>query len=134
MNDREPAEPSAPPGLCVRTVPGRGRGVHASRAFAAGEVVERAPVIVFPRAAVAPLRGSTLDDYWFWWDDLHNAAALGCGSLYNHACPANARFERDLAARTLVYRAVRPIAAGEEITINYHGDPDDASPVWFELA
>lgn len=112
--------------------PGRGRGVFAARAFAAGEVLERAPVIVFPRADVRPLAGTLLDDYWFWWDEDHNAAALGCGSLYNHDCPANARYERDPATRTLTFVAVRAIDAGEEITINYGGAPDAAASVWFD--
>jgi SET domain-containing protein len=120
-----------PRDLCVREIPGRGRGVVAARAFRSGEVLERAPVLVLPRADVAPLRGKLLDDYWFWWDDTHNACGLGFASLYNHACPANARFDRDVAARALVITAVADIAAGAEVTINYHGDPHDASPVWF---
>lgn len=126
------AEASAPPGLRVGESPGRGRGVFAARAFAVGEVIERAPVIVFPRAEVRPLRGTLLDDYWFWWDDVHNAAALGCGSLYNHACPANARYECEPTTRTLVFTAARAIACGEEITINYGSHPEDARPVWFD--
>ena len=28
--------------------------------------------------------------------------------------------------------AHRAIGAGDEICINYNGDPDDDSPVWFE--
>jgi uncharacterized protein len=126
--------PTSPPGLAVRMTAARGRGVFATRAFASGEVIECAPVIVIPREQVAALRGTLLDDYWFWWDEQHNACALGCGSLYNHAAPANARFERDRDAGVLVFTAVREIAAGDEITINYHGDPDDPSSVWFDLA
>ena len=125
--------PSAPPGLCIAEVPGRGRGVVAARAFRAGEVIERAPVVVFLREQVRPLEGTLLDDYWFWWDETHNALALGSGSLYNHACPANARFVRDEAARVLVFVAVRDVAAGEELTVNYHGDPADERPVWFAM-
>jgi hypothetical protein len=132
MNDLAATAPSAPPGLRIAPSPGRGRGVFATRAFAPGEVIERAAVIVFPRAAVAALRGTVLDDYWFFWDPDHNAAALGCGALYNHGCPANARFDRDLDAMVMVFRAVRPIAAGTEVTINYNGESDDPDPVWFE--
>ena len=124
-------EPSAPPGLRIATTAARGRGVFAARAFRRDEVIERAPVIVFPRSDVRALQGTLLDDYWFWWDEVHNAAALGCGSLYNHACPANARYHRELVARMLVFVAVRDIAAGDEITINYNGASDDGSPVWF---
>lgn len=119
------------PGLRIGHAPGRGRGVFAARAFGPGEEIERAPAVVFPRALVAPLVGSLLDDYWFWWDEQHNAMVLGCGSLYNHGCPANARFACDAVARVVVFTAVRAIASGEEITINYHGEPADASPVWF---
>lgn len=127
-------EPLAARDLRVRDLPGRGRGVVAARAFRAGEVLERAPVIVVPRDQLAPLRGTLLDDYWFWWDDAHNACALGWASLYNHACPANATFRRDAAARVLEFTAVVDIAAGDEVTINYHGDPRDPTPVWFALA
>ncbi len=124
-------EPSAPPGLTIGSSPGRGRGVFAARDFRAGDVIERASVVPFARDLVRPLRGSLLDDYWFWWDEASNAMALGCGSLYNHAAPSNARYQRDVAARMLVFIAVRDIAPGEEITINYHGEPSDESPVWF---
>lgn len=122
---------SAPPGLRVAEAPGRGRGVFATRPFRSGEVLERAPVVVFPRETVQALEGTLLDDYWFWWDEAHNAMALGCGSLYNHACPANATFRRDEAGRCLVFTSVRDIAVGDEVTINYHGSADDPRPVWF---
>ena len=127
-------DPVAPRDLRVAALPGRGRGVVAARPFAAGELLERAPVIVVPRRDVAPLRGTLLDDYWFWWDDDHVACALGWASLYNHASPANASFAADAASRTLAIVAVAPIAAGQEVTLNYHGDPHDGRPVWFELA
>jgi hypothetical protein len=128
------AGPLPPRDLVVRDVSGRGRGVIAARTFAAGEVLERAPVLVVPRAQVAPLRGTLLDDYWFWWDETNVACALGWASLYNHACPANATFRCDHEARVLELTTVAAIAAGDEVTINYHGEPDDARPVWFPLA
>jgi SET domain-containing protein len=136
MHDRcslplDQVAPQAPAGLCVAEVPGRGRGVRAARRFAAGEVLERAPVIVVPRAELRPLRGTVLDDYWFWWDDEHNACALGWASLYNHGCPANARFALEHGARLIVFTAWRDIEAGAEVTINYHGEPEDPAPVWF---
>ncbi len=127
-------ECTVPAGLRIAEIAGRGRGVTAALPFAAGEVIELAPVLVVPRADAALLQGRLLDSYWFWWDAGHNALGLGCASLYNHACPANARFERDLAGPALTFTAVRDIAVGEEITINYHGEPDDPSSVWFDLA
>jgi len=131
---RDPDTPSAPHGLSIRELPGRGRGVFAQHAFRAGDVLERAPVIVVARAQLAPLRDTLLDDYWFWWDDEHNACALGWASLYNHACPSNATFRCHHAARLLVVTAAADIAIGSEVTINYHGAADDPRPVWFPLA
>lgn len=131
---RDADAPSPPHGLRVCELPGRGRGVVAERAFRAGDVLERAPVIVVPRAQLLPLRGTVLDDYWFWWDEAHNACALGWASLYNHACPANVAFRPDRAARLLVLTAAVDIAPGNEVTINYHGEVDDPRPVWFALA
>ena len=31
------------------------------------------------------------------------------------------------------FKALRDIAAGEEITVNYNREPQDRSPVWFEV-
>ena len=34
----------------------------------------------------------------------------------------------------MVYKAIRPIKKGEEITINYNGEPNDPNPIdWFEV-
>ena len=126
-------EPTAPPGLRVGDAGPRGRGVFATRPFAAGEVIEVAPALTFPREIVEPLRGTRLDDYQFWWDDEENAIAFGCASIYNHACPSNARYERDRPRKLLVITAARDIAPGEEVTINYMGAPDCTDPVWFEV-
>ena len=72
-----------------------------------------------------------LDDYWFWWDEEHNACALGWAALYNHACPANAAFRLERGPRVIVFAAAADIEPGDEVTINYHGEPDDPRPVWF---
>ena len=92
-------EPTAPAGLRIAVSPGRGRGVFATRTFEIGDLIERAAAIPFARELVAPLRATLLDDYWFWWDDAHNAVVLGCGTLYNHACPANARYATEAVTR-----------------------------------
>ena len=126
--------PSPPSGLLVIDSPGRGRGVAAARAFRRGEVLERAPVLLLGREVMANgLRGTRLDDYLFWWDDDHRAIALGWISLCNHACPANAAFRLAHAAQLIVLEAASDIGSGEEVTINYHGDPADPAVVWFPV-
>ena len=124
--------PSPPTGLCIIEVPGRGRGVAAARPFLRGEVLERAPLLVLDRA-VMQARATLLDDHVFWWDDEHRALALGWVSLCNHACPAKAVFRLERAARVLVLEAAVDIREGDEVTINYHGTPDDPAPVWFPV-
>ncbi len=126
------AAPSPPAGLRITDSPGRGRGVVAERAFRCGEVLERAPVLVLERTTMAS-RATPLDDYVFWWDDDHLAVAFGWVSLCNHTCPANARFRVDRTARVLVLEAAADLAVGEEVTINYHGEPSDPAPVWFPV-
>ena len=33
----------------------------------------------------------------------------------------------------MTFTALRPIEAGEEITVNYNGSPDDPAPVGFKV-
>jgi hypothetical protein len=109
----------------LRRVKGKGRGVFARRPILTGEVIERAPVLVLPA-------GGGPGDDCFEWGEGTWALALGYGSLYNHSYEPNARYE-DVGGRTKCFVALRDIAAGEEITVNYNGDPGDRSPVWFEV-
>jgi len=106
-----------------------GRGVFAARAFISGEVIEECPVLLVPAESVVALG---LDGYCFEWTDEQVALALGYGSLYNHSWRPNARYDHDHDAGVVSYSAVRPIAAGDEITINYSGDPDGRFELWFD--
>lgn len=117
----------------VKRVPGKGRGVFARRFIPQDTAFERVPVLVLPEQAMWHADGtSPLSDYVFRWTDGQLALALGYGSLYNHSDRPNARCE-DRAPRTKVYTALRDISAGEEITINYHGEPDARGPLDFEV-
>ncbi len=125
--------PSVPP-LTVAEVAGKGRGVVAARAITAGERVERAPVMVIPGRDWPRIEPTVLFDYTFEWgeDGQDAAVVLGTGSLINHAYRPNAMFVRRYAAGEVDFVALRDIAPGEEVTVNYHGD-DDASPLWFNV-
>jgi SET domain-containing protein len=117
----------------VRNIRGKGRGVFARRPIEKGEIIERVPVLVLPAGQVGeePER-HPLADYVFEWGTRTVALALGYGSLYNHSYEPNARYE-DLGGRTKLFVALRDIAAGEEITVNYNGKPRDRTPVWFDV-
>jgi hypothetical protein len=115
--------------------PGRGRGVFATRALQAGEVIERAPVIVIPGDEWDDMAETTLADHCFsWGPGLQDAAIVfGHGSFYNHSYSPNARFERLPDERLMQYVARRAIAPGEEITINYHEGQESQAPLWFDV-
>ena len=119
--------------LFVAPSPIHGTGVFAARPFSAGEVIECCPVVVCPGSEEALLEQTQLRGLYFHWGDTSDVAvALGYGSLYNHAWSANARYETDVEAGVVRFVAVRPLAAGDEVTINYTGDPEGRGELWFE--
>jgi hypothetical protein len=122
--------------ITVKDSPGKGRGVFAQRNFKKGEVVETCPVIVLPAEEIDSLELTQLYNYYFAWgpDSKDAAIVLGYGSLYNHSYNPNARYCKDFENNLLRYICIRDIQEDEEITINYNCDPEDKSPVWFDLA
>lgn len=129
-------EPAVRPGRKVRlgVSAGRGRGVFATAPIAAGETIERSPVLVSPAAEWPALEKTMLYDYVFEWGETEedSAIALGYAGLFNHSFAPNARYRRRTEALLIEVTALRAIAAGEEITMNYNGEPGDPTPVWFE--
>ncbi len=105
------------------------RGLLATRDIAVGEVIERCPVVFIPVAQEDALEATVLGNYYFLWDDDYYAMALGYGSFQNHSYHANVSFQRDFEAQQIVFTAAKVVRQGEELTINYNGDPDDETPV-----
>src|SRR5712692_5845843 len=122
--------PPATNRLEIRNDKLKGRGVFACAPIAAGSVIEMAPVIVVPAAECPLLDRTILHDYYFEWDGDPDgdsgAVPLGLVALCNHSRRPRARVRRNLAQGTLDLVALVPIAAGEEVTIDYH------CPLWFE--
>ena len=115
----------------------RGRGGYASRSHVAGELVETCPVLLFSGAfASVP---AEVRQILFNWGVLTDGPschclALGYGSMYNHENPSNMRYAADPLARTLNFFAIRDIALGEELTVNYNslgGGHESQSDSWF---
>jgi uncharacterized protein len=111
-----------------------GKGVFAARDIEVDEVIEVCPTLLFPKAQLEAMRQTVLDDYYFDWGDDGEwfAVCLGYGSLYNHSYTPNAEYGMDFEAETIDFYCIRPISAGEEILINYNGDADNQTKVWFE--
>ena len=114
--------------LVVRPSVIHGLGVFARRSFSTDEIIERVPCVPIPEDEMhfARMRGTIMHRYPM--PDVpepgRSAWMLGYGALYNHT-PAgvepNARWER-AGERLLIFRAVRPIAPGDEITYDYGED------------
>lgn len=121
-------------GLRVADTDSKGRGVYAERAFAQGELVTVAPVIVIPSREWKAIEPTVVGDYCFAWgrQDRDAALVLGIGSLFNHAAEPNCEPVRDEDELTMRFVATRDIAAGEELTISYRDARTDPRPLWFD--
>ena len=115
--------------LEVRKSPGKGRGVFARQYIKKGTVFETVPMIVFDNSEC---EGTKMATYVFEWTKKTSAIALGYGSLYNHSYEPNARYY-DGRNETKLFVALRDIKAGEEITVNYNGNPKKKDKVDFDV-
>lgn len=99
--------------------PIHGRGMFATRDIKKSQTIEVAPMIIYERDEIrgdAPLR-----DYPISYGDGKAAIMLGYGSIYNHSDFNNAKWVFDSDDNLVVY-AIKDIAAGEEIFVDY-GQP-----------
>ena len=117
------------PFVSIKRITGKGRGVVARVDIPAETEFERAPVLVLPDEAVDD---NLLVHYVYHWGRGTVGLVLGYGSLYNHSFRPNARYD-DVGVQTKVFTSIKPIEAGEEITINYNGEPEDKSELHFEV-
>ncbi|NNF35731.1 MAG: SET domain-containing protein-lysine N-methyltransferase [Saprospiraceae bacterium] len=121
-------------GLYVAPIGDKGRGVFTAVELKKGDTIEICQVIELLPEELPIIHKTTLHDYYFLWGEKHDRCVivLGFGSLYNHSDHSNASFLMDLVNQTLDIFAVKDIEAGEEVTINYHGNPDDVGDLWFD--
>jgi len=122
--------------IYIAPSPLHGSGVFCARFITEGEVIEICPVIILPKKELPWIKDSVLYDYYFIWgkEDDCLAIILGYGSIYNHSYKPNAEYFPDHENGTLSYYAYKDIPPGEEILVNYNGDPSDDTKVWFEKA
>jgi hypothetical protein len=103
--------------------------------FAQGAVIECAPVQVVGRHELPDLESTSIAGHVLLWgeDNQDWAIAFGYATLYNHSYQPAAYCIKRLHDSSLMMVALRDIAAGEEITVNYNGDPEDWSAVGFDV-
>lgn len=123
------------PGLYITQIENKGRGVFTSIEINPGDLIEVCPIILIPKLELPIIHRTCLHDYYFLWGkNLDQCAiALGYGSIYNHSVSANANFILDLINKTIDIECIKPILAGEEIVLNYHGEDGNKDDLWFEF-
>lgn len=109
--------------------------MFALRDFKPGEVIENCPVLTFNPKERKHLEKTLLNYYIYPWRSTRGASlVLGYGSIYNHSFSPNADWKQNFKTQSMVFRAIKHIRKGEEITVNYNGEPDSKTPIdWFEM-
>lgn len=124
------------PDIYIDKTENKGRGVFCKEDLKKDSVIEIAPVIVMTDADRILLDQTFLHDYIFEWTpegEKMCCMALGYIPVYNHSSPSNCEYFMDYEDETILIKTVKDIPAGEELTINYNGDFDNTSPVWFDV-
>jgi hypothetical protein len=118
--------------LYVAPSPLHGFGVFTDEAFASGDPIEECPVLVIPSPQRELIDRTIFSGYYYEWGTGEGALALGFGSLYNHSYKPTARYDPAEEGPVLIISAIRRIAPGTEITINYNGNPRSRKRLWFD--
>jgi uncharacterized protein len=118
--------------IVVKDTKKYGRGVFATRLIKKGELIESAPAIIIPMEEWENMKDSILSNYVFRWKK-DKAIVLGYGLLYNHSYSPNAYYITNFDHYSIDFYARRDIHKGEEIKVNYNGDPLDQTSVWFDV-
>ena len=120
--------------LFMAESPAKGMGMFTNELILANTIIEIAPVIVMPAADRLLLDKTLLHDYIFEWgtDKTQCCMALGFVPIYNHSYNSNCEYFMDYSSNTIMLKTVKNIEAGEEVFINYNGDFNDKTALWFD--
>jgi SET domain-containing protein len=95
------------------------RGILASNDISKGEIIERCPLILIDVKEEEHLESTKLKEYYFLYNKKYHCIVLGYGSLYNHSFNPNSKIYRDYKRKEIVFKAIKDIKKGEEITYKY---------------
>lgn len=111
------AEPYRPTKLSVRRSRLHGWGVFAAEPIAAYELLEESPYFISPLKELR--KAPSCETYSYYLDEETSIIGLGLAGLYNHSSDPNCSHEIDNVNQLMKHYALRDIAAGEELTIDY---------------
>lgn len=120
--------------LYIKDVPGFGRGVFTDNVLLKNTIIEISPVLIMSAADRILVDQTPLKDYIFEWGMDFTQCIIGWGyiCMYNHKYVSNCEYFMDFENNIVTIKTVRNIQAGEELFINYNGDFDDVTPLWFD--
>lgn len=123
------------PFLFIAPAENRGRGVFTSEDIEEGVMVEVSPVVVMSLEERKLLDQTLLHDYIFEWGENKDQCCMAMGyvPVYNHAYESNCEYGMDYDQQLISITTVRTVKAGEELLVNYNGDWNDATPLWFDV-
>ena len=117
----------------------KGRGAFAKKPIAKGTLVDIAYIILIPNKDYKKIKKTNLYNYCYIWEDpkhmpaFKNAITLSVSQFINHSYTPNLKYLYDYKNEAIEFSAIRNIKMGEELTVNYNGLVDDASPLWFKV-
>jgi SET domain-containing protein len=106
--------------LAVRRSPLHRWGVFATAKIAAYELLEESPYFLTPLKELR--KAPSCETYSYYLDNTTSIIGLGLAGLYNHSSDPNCSHEIDQVNNLMRHYALRPIALGEELTIDYGTD------------
>ncbi len=117
----------------------KGRGVFAKKNIAKDVIIDIAYIILISNKDWDLIEDTILSNYSFEWDDpkcigeYDSAISLSVSQFINHSYEPNIKYDYDYKNKCIKYITLREISKGEEITVNYNGEPSNDSPMWFEV-
>ena len=117
----------------------KGKGVFAKDNIPKGEIIDVAHIILISNDDWNLIENTILSNYSFEWDDpkcigeFDSAISLSVSQFINHSYEPNVKYIYDYKNKCIKYITLRNISRGEEITVNYNGEPLNQEPVWFEV-
>jgi SET domain-containing protein len=117
----------------------KGKGVFAKKDIPKGQIIERAQIVLISNDDWVLIEETVLSNYTFEWDDpkhkgvYDSAISLSISQFINHSYTPNTKYNYNYNDEVITYITIQDISKGEEITVNYNGDPYDNSPVGFKV-
>ena len=102
-----------------------GIGVFANKVFTPYEQVDALPILFIPKKEIELINQTVVGKFYYDWDEENFALPLGFLSFVNHSYNPNLLWIPD--TDKMVFLAYRRCSIGEELTINYNGQPNDCA-------